>query len=80
MSSAQIMALQRLGLQYPLPFTAYLFGEAHAMHNGDMHIIGKNRSVLLLMALASAGLAQDTGPLKLTLRDAVALALKQNPR
>ena len=50
------------------------------MHNGDMHIIGKNRSVLLLMALASAGLAQDTGPLKLTLRDAVALALKQNPQ
>ena len=30
--------------------------------------------------MVSAGLAQDSAPLKLTLRDAVALALKQNPQ
>ena len=45
-----------------------------------MHMIGKNRRVLLLVALASAAGAQDTGPFKLTLRDAVGLALKQNPQ
>jgi outer membrane protein TolC len=35
---------------------------------------------LLLLASISAALAQDTTPLKLTLRDAVSLALKQNPQ
>ena len=39
-----------------------------------------NPRVLILLALTSAALAQETGPLKLTLRDAVALALKQNPQ
>ena len=43
-------------------------------------MIGYNRGVLLGLVLATAGLAQDTGPLKLTLRDAVAMALKQNPQ
>jgi outer membrane protein TolC len=38
------------------------------------------RSILILLALASGGLAQDTAPLKLTLRDAVNLALKQSPQ
>lgn len=35
--------------------------------------------ILTLTAFAWSGLAQDTSPLKLTLHDAVALALKQNP-
>jgi outer membrane protein TolC len=39
-----------------------------------------NRSILILFALASGGLAQDAAPLKLTLRDAVNLALKQSPQ
>ena len=34
----------------------------------------------LLLALAAHGFAQDAAPLKLTLREAVQLALKQNPR
>ena len=34
----------------------------------------------LLLALAAGAFAQDPAPLKLTLRDAVQLALKQNPR
>src|ERR1022692_5068291 len=34
----------------------------------------------ILLALASCAFAQDPAPLKLTLRDAVQLALKQNPR
>jgi outer membrane protein TolC len=34
----------------------------------------------LLLALAAGAFAQDRAPLKLTLRDAVQLALKQNPR
>jgi len=34
----------------------------------------------LWLALVSAGLAQETAPLQLTLKDAVALALKQNPQ
>jgi outer membrane protein TolC len=34
---------------------------------------------LILFALAGAAFAQDTSPLKLTLKDAVNLALKQNP-
>ena len=38
------------------------------------------RGVPLSLALAWACLAQDTAPLKLTLRDAVGLALKQNPQ
>ena len=33
-----------------------------------------------LLALATGAFAQDAAPLKLTLRDAVQLALKQNPR
>jgi outer membrane protein TolC len=45
-----------------------------------MHMIGNTRCVLLLVALASTAGAQDTGPLKLTLRDAVGLVLKQNPQ
>jgi len=36
--------------------------------------------VPLSLALAFTCLAQDTGPLKLTLKDAVAVALKQNPQ
>jgi outer membrane protein TolC len=39
-----------------------------------------NRGLPLLLALAGSSLAQDTAPLKLTLKDAVALALKQNPQ
>jgi outer membrane protein TolC len=38
------------------------------------------RSILILLALASSGLAQDAAPLRLTLRDAVNLALKQSPQ
>jgi outer membrane protein len=38
-----------------------------------------NRSFLILLALASAAVAQESAPLRLTLRDAVNLALKQNP-
>jgi len=34
----------------------------------------------ILLAFATQAFAQDPGPLKLTLRDAVQLALKQNPR
>jgi len=37
-------------------------------------------AALLALSLAGACRAQDTGPLKLTLKDAVALALKQNPQ
>lgn len=36
--------------------------------------------VSILLALASTALAQEAAPLKLTLRDAVSLALKQNPQ
>jgi outer membrane protein TolC len=39
-----------------------------------------NRGLPLSLALACGCLAQDAGPLKLTLKDAVALALKQNPQ
>ena len=35
---------------------------------------------LLLLVVVEAAVAQDTNPLRLTLRDAVALALKQNPQ
>ena len=38
------------------------------------------RGLPLLLALATGALAQDPGPLKLTLKDAVGLALKQNPQ
>jgi len=38
------------------------------------------RGVLLSLGLAWTCLAQDTAPLKLTLKDAVGLALKQNPQ
>jgi outer membrane protein len=38
------------------------------------------RGVSLLLALASGAVAQNTAPLSLTLRDAVNLALKQNPQ
>jgi outer membrane protein TolC len=41
--------------------------------------IPTNLSILLLLAL-SGGWAQETAPLKLTLKDAVNLALKQNPQ
>jgi outer membrane protein len=48
----------------------------------NMHLtpFSMNRSILLLLALVPCGLAQDAGPLKLTLREAVTLALKQNPQ
>src|SRR5450759_2446725 len=36
--------------------------------------------ISILLALAAGAFAQDPAPLKLTLRDAVQLALKQNPR
>jgi len=39
-----------------------------------------NRSIFLFLALAGTALAQEPAPLKLALRDAVALALKQNPQ
>lgn len=39
-----------------------------------------NPKVPLLLALAVSAFAQDSSPLKLTLHDAVALALKQNPQ
>jgi outer membrane protein len=45
-----------------------------------MSAIRRKRSFLLLIALAPSVLAQETAPLKLTLHDAVGLALKQNPR
>jgi outer membrane protein len=45
-----------------------------------MFKIRRYRRVLPLLALASAGLAQETATIKLTLRDAVNLALKQNPQ
>jgi outer membrane protein TolC len=46
-----------------------------------MYMIGMNRRFLLLLAVVcSAAWAQETGPLRLTLHDAVALALKQNPQ
>lgn len=38
------------------------------------------RSFVLFFALAGSALAQEPPPLKLTLRDAVSLALKQNPQ
>ncbi len=38
-----------------------------------------NRKILTLLVLAGSGLAQESAPLKLTLHDAIALALKQNP-
>src|ERR1039458_9974011 len=38
-----------------------------------------NRSFLILLALVSGAAAQESAPLQLTLRDAVSLALKQNP-
>jgi outer membrane protein TolC len=38
------------------------------------------RAVPISLALAWAALAQDTSPLKLTLKDAVGLALKENPQ
>src|ERR1035437_4318805 len=40
----------------------------------------KLRIIPILLALAAGAFAQDSAPLKLTLRDAVQLALKQNPR
>jgi outer membrane protein TolC len=46
----------------------------------NMHKTWMNRGVPLLLALAGGCLAQDAAPLKLTLKDAVALALKQNPQ
>ena len=39
-----------------------------------------NLRVSILLALTFAALAQETAPLKLTLRDAVSLALKENPQ
>src|ERR1043165_2315833 len=39
-----------------------------------------NRKLLILMLLAGSGLAQDSSPLKLTLHDALTMALKQNPQ
>ncbi|HTS26034.1 MAG TPA: TolC family protein [Bryobacteraceae bacterium] len=39
-----------------------------------------NLRIPILLALTSCALAQDNSPLKLTLRDAVTLALKQNPQ
>jgi outer membrane protein len=39
-----------------------------------------HKRYLLLFALASAGFAQQASPLQLTLKDAVTLALKQNPQ
>ena len=39
-----------------------------------------NRSIVLILALAGGAFAQEPVPLKLTLRDALALALKQNPQ
>jgi len=41
--------------------------------------IPTNLSILFLLAL-SGGFSQESAPLKLTLKDAVNLALKQNPR
>ena len=45
-----------------------------------MFMTWMKRGVPLFLALAWGCLAQDTAPLKLTLKDAVALALKQNPQ
>ena len=39
-----------------------------------------NRIILTVLLLTGSGLAQDTSPLRITLRDAIALALKQNPQ
>ena len=41
--------------------------------------LAKNRSFFILLALAAGAAAQEPAPLSLTLRDAVNLALKQNP-
>jgi outer membrane protein len=38
------------------------------------------RFALVVLALAPAALAQDTAPLKISLKDAIALALRQNPQ
>ena len=46
----------------------------------DMLKTWMKRGVPLSLALAWAALAQDAAPLKLTLKDAVGLALKQNPQ
>ncbi len=35
--------------------------------------------ILLLLSIAGGAAAQDAPPIKLTLRDAIGLALKQNP-
>ena len=39
-----------------------------------------NRFALIVLALAPAAVAQESAPLKLSLQDAVALALRQNPQ
>src|ERR1039457_4841232 len=39
-----------------------------------------NRFALIVLALVPAALAQDSAPLKLSLQDAVAIALRQNPQ
>ena len=39
-----------------------------------------NGFALIVLALAPAALAQDSTPLKLSLKDAVTLALRQNPQ
>jgi outer membrane protein TolC len=51
----------------------------HVPQGKTMPKIPTNLSILLLLAL-SGGWAQETAPLKLTLKDAVNLALKQNPQ
>ena len=51
-----------------------MFGPSGALFRGV------NPRVLIVLALAASAGAQETAPLKLTLREAVSLALKQNPQ
>src|ERR1017187_5156248 len=52
----------------------------HPKARTNMFKTWMKRGVPLSLALAWTCLAQDTAPLKLTLKDAVGLALKQNPQ
>lgn len=60
------------------------FGNGHALSHRDMSHKRIAPGVLLLLALAGTGLAQDApqgqAPLRLTLKEAVRMALLQNPQ
>ncbi len=52
---------------------------AHELHQSVLTLLMKTR-ILCFVVIAGAALAQEPAPLKLTLKDAVDLALKQNPQ